>query len=281
VKKEHMLLSALLLLGACSAAEDATPRDITLAPGNETTTAAFNGQINDLVANAAKSYVTLAVKDPTLDSSQEVGVPRETITAASGFAIDNEGHVLTAAHVAIASGWLVTARGPNGVKYQGRVLATMPKMDMAIVKLVRYGALRPVTPAASPCLDLGAPIYSLGKPRKKGDTARLGSVVSLSFGRPVSYQGYGYSDAMVLRMQTRAGESGGPVFNADGKLIGMIVSTLSDGTGRPLDLAHAVTMPMLADFVCSKIDCAPAWRALVNQSVNNCPKSKTARKKSG
>ncbi len=277
--KKSIAFGVLLVLSACAQGASG-PRGISIVDGVSPLSASFKSQVNDLVAKAGRSYVTLSVKDPAIAQSQEVDVPRETVTAASGFAIDNEGLVLTAAHVAISNGWLVTARGPGGRSYQGRVIAILPKMDSALVQLDSSTGLRPVTPVADPCLKPGEPVFSLGKPRKLGDTARLGSLVSMSFGRPVTYQGYGYSDAMVLRLQTRRGESGGPVFNARGKLVGMLVSTLSDRAGRPLDLAHAVTLPKLAEFVCSKTRCSPEWRALAGKSIQSCPKPKTARARS-
>ena len=46
------------------------------------------------------------------------------------------------------------------------------------------------------------------------------------------------------------------MFTSSGRLAGMVVSTLSDGTGRHLNLAHAVTAPMLAQFVCANTNCS-------------------------
>jgi hypothetical protein len=111
----------------------------------------------------------------------------------------------------------------------------------------------------------------LGKPHAEGDIARLGEVETMSFGRAVTYNGFGYPDAMVLRMNTKKGESGGPLFNSSGRLSGMIVSTLSDGNGRPLNLAHAVPVPALAQFLCSHTSCSPAWGSLARQSTQHCP----------
>jgi hypothetical protein len=53
----------------------------------------------------------------------------------------------------------------------------------------------------------------------------------------------------------------------------MIVSTLSDPQGNPLDLAHAVPLPAIADFVCSQGSCPAEWAALRGQSTLHCPLS--------
>ena len=87
----------------------------------------------------------------------------------------------------------------------------------------------------------------------------------------MAYGKFGYKDAMVLRMNTQKGESGGPLFNGSGNLVGMVVSTLSDANGQPLNLAHAVPATDLAGFLCTHIACTGTWQALAQQSTDNCP----------
>jgi S1-C subfamily serine protease len=75
---------------------------------------------------------------------------------------------------------------------------------------------------------------------------------------------------MVLKMSTRKGESGGPVFNREGELAGMVVSTLLDAAGKPLNLAHAIPAPALARFVCEATKCSRQWQSLVGQDISRC-----------
>jgi S1-C subfamily serine protease len=89
----------------------------------------------------------------------------------------------------------------------------------------------------------------------------------------VAYGKFGYPDAMVLHLGTQKGESGGPVFDSNGRLIGMVVSTLSDGTGRSINLAHAIPSTTLASYLCSQTSCSPAWSALATRSTDSCAKS--------
>jgi S1-C subfamily serine protease len=130
-----------------------------------------------------------------------------------------------------------------------------------------------VTPVSNPCIASGAPLFSLGKPHAQGDTARFGTLQSMSFGRSVQYGKFGYPDAMVMRMNTQKGESGGPVFDQEGRLAGMVVSTLSDGNGNPLNLAHAVPSSTLAGFLCSNISCSASWSALAQMEGRSCSAS--------
>jgi S1-C subfamily serine protease len=78
---------------------------------------------------------------------------------------------------------------------------------------------------------------------------------------------------MVMRMSTQKGESGGPVFDGNGRLAGMVVSTLSDGNGQSLNLAHAVPSATLAGFLCSSISCSANWSGLARYAGQTCPNS--------
>jgi len=241
--------------------------DAGAIPASAQVPAAYSG----LVASANPSYVTLIISDNQQKGAKGDSKRSMAVTAGSGFVVDSAGYVLTAGHVAIKKDFSVSARGPDGRIYSGKVVDVRPSYDMALVKLSGYSGAA-VHPSRSVCMRAGTPIFTLGKPHAEADTARFGQVESMSFGRAVAYQGFGYPDAMVLRMDTKKGESGGPVFNDRGELVGMVVSTLSDGNGRPLNLAHALPLPALAQFICNEMSCPAAWSGLSSQSTETCPK---------
>ena len=222
-------------------------------------------QVAGLVRKSGPTYVTLVVSEKfgaDAASAKERGTP---VTSGSGFVVDGNGYVMTAAHVAKRKGNTVSARAANGRLYSGTVVAIQPENDMALVKLRGFSG-KPVTPGDNQCLAKGNMVYSLGRPHAQGDTARLGEFESAHFGKQVRYAGtngkFGYPDAMVLRMSTQKGESGGPLFNGSGQLVGMIVSTLYDGAGQPLNLAHAVPVRTLAGFLCTEVSCTGTWQSL-------------------
>jgi hypothetical protein len=53
----------------------------------------------------------------------------------------------------------------------------------------------------------------------------------------------------------------------------MLVSTLSDANGRPLNLAHAISSPALAKFLCQNTSCSGTWQQLATKTPNRCPSS--------
>lgn len=263
-----------LILAACSATGDVNleSRNIAVAENAEpAANTAVSQSIAGLVKNAGPSYVTLTISEIDTNGTAGKNSQRKiAITSGSGFLVERSGYVLTAGHVAVARGYGVSARAANGRIYSGVVVDVLPGSDMALIKLRGYSG-HAVSPTANQCLARGATVFSLGKPHAQGDTARVGLLDSMHFGRTVTYGKFGYKDAMVVRMNTQKGESGGPLFNGSGDLVGMVVSTLSDANGQPLNLAHAVPATDLAGFLCTHIACTGNWQALAQQSNDNCP----------
>ena len=261
-----------LVVASCATGSSIStgPRTVSIENGATPAAAVLNSNINSLIKSTGPSYLTVIVheKKPPQSGLKNDILPK-ALTSGSGFVVASSGYLLTAGHVAVTVGNSVDAHGNEGRTYHGKVVAVQHSPDIALIKLKNFSGT-PVGPAASPCIRPGTPLFSLGKPHSQGDTARIGELNSMSFGRPVAYSGFGYPDAMVLRMSTRKGESGGPVFNQQGQLSGMMVSTLSDGNGHSLNLAHALPIDMLAKFACSKFSCSPAWRRLSTSNYKSC-----------
>jgi putative serine protease PepD len=272
----HSLPAILgLALAACASTQDVEleGRDISVAQNAEpAANFAMSQSIAGLVRAAGPTYVTLTVSQIENQGSGKDNRNGIAVTSGSGFLVDHSGYVMTAAHVAVAKGNKVSARAANGRVYSGSVVAIRPDADMALIKLKGYLG-KAATPVADNCVGRGATVFSLGKPHAQGDTARIGQLEAMHFGRAVQYGKFGYADAMVLRMNTQKGESGGPLFDERGRLIGMVVSTLSDGNGQPLNLAHAVPATSLAAFLCGQIACTGNWTALAAQSTGDCSDS--------
>jgi S1-C subfamily serine protease len=232
--------------------------------------AAAAADVTHLLPSTGPTYVTLTVSANRKSSGgDEKGSRPTAITSGSGYVVDGQGYVMTAAHVGVAKGNEVQARAANGRIYTGSVIDIMPSNDMALIKLKGFSG-RAASPAGPGCVAKGDLIFTLGKPHAQGDLARVGTLEARHFGRAVAYGNFGYPDALVLKMSTQKGESGGPVFDSKGRLIGMVVSTLSDQNGNSINLAHAIPSTALASFLCRNIACAPDWTTLASQSSDTC-----------
>jgi S1-C subfamily serine protease len=264
-----------LSLSACVTAESVDLESRAIAVNQNAEPAGAAGQeaaqsVAHLLPASGPTYVTLTVSE--VDANINPNKPdyrKNAITSGSGFLVSSDGYVMTAAHVAVARGNQISARAANGRVYTGIVVGVLPSNDMAVIKLRGFTG-RSVSPAAPGCLAKGDLVYTLGKPHGEGDTARVGMLESKHFGRAVTYGKFGYPDALVLHMGTQRGESGGPVFDGNGHLIGMVVSTLSDTNGQSINLAHAIPSTSLANFLCSQTSCSGAWSGLAVKTMDSC-----------
>jgi S1-C subfamily serine protease len=268
------LLASSLALSACvgDQAITADARPIAIDQSAAATGPALGtsaAAVAQLQPSTSLTYVTLTVAHSdatTIGGNNGQTVP---ITSGSGFVISSDGYVVTAAHVAVAVGNEISARAADERIYTGVVRAIDRGNDLALIKLRAFNG-RAAVPAAPACQAKDALVFTYGKPHGRGDTARVGSLQSMHFGKPVAYGSYGYQDAMVLHMGTQRGESGGPVFNGQGQLIGMVVSTLSDANGQSINMAHAQHSNTIARFVCANGACSTGWQNLMARPVDNC-----------
>ena len=207
------LLVSSAVLASCAAGDvDLESRSISVQQTAEPAGAPLSQGLASLVSHVGPSYVTLTVSkvEDKTKSGEKSG--KTAVTSGSGFIVENDGYVMTAAHVAVEAGNSVSARAANGRVYSGTVVSILPQNDIAIIRLRGFQG-HAVVPVASACMNTGATLFSLGKPHAQGDTARFGTVISMNFGKAVQYGKFGYPDAMVMKMNTQKGESGGPVFD--------------------------------------------------------------------
>ena len=269
------LCVAALLLAGCTAGSDIESRDFLIQQNSSLAPvkSIAEERIAKLVNKTSAAYVTLVVSDSekARDATSTRAADRrgKPATSGSGFVVDSSGYVVTAAHVALEKGNSVSARAANGRVYSGTVVDVLPSNDIALIRLRGYSGIS-VKPARNACLATGNFIYSLGRPHDQGNTVRVGSVQSTSFGRPVSYGKFGYPDAIVLELGTEKGESGGPLFNEQGELVGMVVSSVRDGSNRSLNMAHAIPAPAIARVICRNVDCSEDWRRLATTPETGC-----------
>lgn len=270
--RPRMIATGLILAGLLSGCAADNPVDLEARSiaieENAVPVAGGPGTVNPLLPSVGPTYVTLNVKEVSkTERLPEVG--NRAITSGSGYVVQADGLVMTAAHVAVELGNEIQARAGNGRVYSGKVIAINPTNDMAIVKLRGFRGVA-VKPAMPGCVAPNNLVFTLGRPHAQSDTARIGELQGRHFGRAVAYGKFGYPDALVLKMDTQKGESGGPLFDSNGRFIGMVVSTLTDANGNLINVAHAVPSTAIAKFLCSQTQCEPQWVPIAQASVDSC-----------
>ena len=164
------------------------------------------------------------------------GPPGEMPMAAAGtgFILDEDGHVATNNHV-VAGADEVTVTLSDGRELKAEVVGTDPDTDLAVLKIVGDEPLPYVEFADSDQVRVGDPIIAIGNPFGLGGTATAG-IVSAN-GRMI---GAGrYDDFLQIDAPINRGNSGGPTFNLEGKVIG-INTAIHSPTGGNVGIGFAI-----------------------------------------
>ena len=149
----------------------------------------------------------------------------------SGFAVDDQGHIITNNHV-VAGGGSVTVVGQDGRRLPAQVVGRDPGSDIAVLRVDQSSGLRPLALAQPGTTREGEPVLADGSPLGLSGTVTAGIVSALD--RQVRL---GDTGARRNAIQTDAsinpGNSGGPLVNARGEVIGVntAIATL-EGSGN-------------------------------------------------
>jgi S1-C subfamily serine protease len=197
------------------------------------------------------SGATTATVEPTSSSSSTASEPVEKAAAAvsdavvqiesndgigSGVLYDHDGHILTAAHVVEGSSE-VRVRFADGTTVTGRVVGTDTSVDIGVVQISPPSNVTPANLATGETLQAGQLAVAIGSPFGLEQSVTAGVVSAVR--REVQGQELIQTDAAINR-----GNSGGPLVDADGRVIGINNSIYSDtgdnigiGFATPIDIA--------------------------------------------
>jgi serine protease Do len=152
--------------------------------------------------------------------------PRRVNSLGSGFVIDAEGIVVTNNHV-IADADEITVIFNDGSKLKAELIGKDSKTDLAVLKVKPDKPLKAVKFGNSEKLRLGEWVIAIGNPFSLGGTVTAGIVSARN--RDINsgpYDNYIQTDAAINR-----GNSGGPLFNLDGQVVGVNTAIISPSGG--------------------------------------------------
>jgi len=152
--------------------------------------------------------------------------PRKVNSLGSGFIIDSEGLAVTNNHV-ISDADEISVVLNDGTKYRAEVVGRDKKTDLALLKFKPSKPLTAVKFGDSDKLRLGEWVIAIGNPFSLGGTVTAGIVSARN--RDINsgpYDNYIQTDAAINR-----GNSGGPMFNLDGEVVGVNTAIISPSGG--------------------------------------------------
>jgi len=138
----------------------------------------------------------------------------------TGVIVADDGTILTANHV-IASGGTITVTFADGTTTNATVAAANPKLDIATLTPAKLPQV--VVPAnLGGGADVGAPVVAIGNPLGLTDSVSAGVVSGLN--RTADTDQGKFSGLIQFDASVNPGSSGGPLLDAHGLVIGIVVS---------------------------------------------------------
>jgi serine protease Do len=151
--------------------------------------------------------------------------PRRSSALGSGFVISEDGFVVTNNHV-IEGADEITIEFFSGQELKAEVIGTDPKTDIALLKVEATAPLPFVNFGDSNAARVGDWVIAMGNPLGQGFSVSAGIVSARNRALSGTYDDYIQTDAAINR-----GNSGGPLFNMDGEVIGVNTAILSPNGG--------------------------------------------------
>ncbi|MBF2055182.1 MAG: trypsin-like peptidase domain-containing protein [Candidatus Sericytochromatia bacterium] len=218
----------------------ATAAQVT--PGGGTAT---EDQVINLYKNNSDSVVNVTTRSFQYNYFMEL-VPRDG--AGSGFVIDKSGHVVTNYHVVQGAQRFFVAFGNREQSYPAQLVGFDQSNDLAVLKVdAPANLLKPVQLGDSDKLQVGQTAVAIGNPFGLGQTITTGVVSSLN--RDIQAEnnrvmsGLIQTDAAINR-----GNSGGPLFDSRGRVIGVNTMIYSP-SGGSVGIGFAIPINTVKHFI--------------------------------
>jgi S1-C subfamily serine protease len=224
---------------------DSTPATVTVAaPATSSSTPAAAAATAPATAPAAAPAGTKTVAQIYRDSAPGVVRVTQAQGQGSGFVIDSEGHILTNAHVVDGSGPVFVSFSNND-RVQATVVGKDDSTDTALLKVTESSdALRPLALGSSTSVNVGDPVLAIGNPFGLDRTITSG-IVSAVARQIQAPNGFPINNAIQTDAAINHGNSGGPLLNMQGQVIGINSQIADSGVDANVGVGFAIPIDMV------------------------------------
>lgn len=237
--------------GAQVAQNDASEiRSVTPQGGAPASFADLTEQLQPAVVNISTRQRVRLPNHPLAQLfGQQAPQTREAQSLGSGFILTPDGYVVTNNHVITAEGQAqvqsITVTMPDGTEYPAELVGKDAASDLAVLKIKRTKPFPYVKFGDSSRTRVGDWVIAIGNPFGLGGTVTAGivSAVYRHTGSGGAYDRYIQTDASINR-----GNSGGPMFDMAGNVIGVNNAIISP-TGGSVGIGFAIPAEIAAPIV--------------------------------
>ncbi len=204
-----------------------TVRQVTVESSEPAASTTESLSVSEVYEKAYKSVVEITT---TLNQSSPMGGEQQASGQGSGFVFDADGHIVTNHHV-VDGAQSVSVRFWDGSTYDATVVGTDPSTDLAVIKVdAPADVLLPLAIGDSNSLSVGESVVAIGSPFGLEGTLTSGIVSALNR-EMTSPNNFTISNSIQTDAAINHGNSGGPLLNAAGEVVGVNTQIKSDSGG--------------------------------------------------
>jgi S1-C subfamily serine protease len=209
--------------------------------------------LNTIFKQVDNSVVRITSKTPTTSNSSNESSSNTTL--GSGFVYDKQGHIVTNGHV-VGDAKVVEVTFPDGNRYTAKVIASDIYSDIAVLQISQNASqpqrqllysLKPLALGNSSNVEVADTVIAIGNPFGLSDAMTTGIVSGIGRSIPVSVGGFSIPNAIQTDARVNPGDSGGPLLNTRGKMIGM--NTAITGTNKIYGIGFAIPSNTITKIV--------------------------------
>ena len=206
---------------------------------------------------------------PFEDMFKEFNRPTERKATAlgSGFIIDQKGIVVTNNHVIEgAEDIIVSVNGST--EYKAKVLGKDPYMDLAVLQIESDEKFKPVSFGDSDKARVGDWVIAIGNPFGFGGTVTSGIISSRN--RDIGLTRY--DDFIQTDASINVGNSGGPLFNLQGEVVGINTAIIAPGSSGSIGIGFAIPSNPASNVISQLIEFGETKRGWLGVRIQEVTK---------
>jgi putative serine protease PepD len=242
-RRSRPLIVASLLAAACLGAGggavayatlsdgDTVVKQVTVKQGEAVASSTAPLSVNQIYRGAYRGVVEITVTTSGGGASPFGGGSGVQRAQGSGWVYDTDGHIVTNDHV-VDGAQSISVRFWNGKTYSAKVVGTDKSTDLAVIKVdAPASVLHPLQVGDSSAVQVGDGVVAIGSPFGLEETVTSG-IVSALHRAIAAPNNFTINDSIQTDAAINHGNSGGPLLNAQGQVIGVNAQIKSDYGGN-------------------------------------------------
>jgi S1-C subfamily serine protease len=244
-------------------------RQVTVADAEPAAETTPSSSVADVYRKTSKGVVEITVSGRA--SPTPFGGSETQQAQGSGFVYDDQGHVVTNQHV-VDGASSISVRFWNGATYEAKLVGSDASTDLAVIQVdAPASVLAPLALGDSSDLEVGDQVVAIGSPFGLEGSVTSG-IVSALHRQMTSPNGFAIDDAIQTDAAINHGNSGGPLLDDQGKVIGVNAQIESDSGGND-GVGFAVPSDTVRSIVGQLVASGKAEHAYLGVGLQSIPAS--------